>query len=119
MFPLNAITGKAKVCISITAASTTPHVNVKGKGETSEDEMRFTAYQQDESQRMREENALIQIVLYRLSVGILNETLGDICNCIPSFLSLSFSVFSWLSQSLKYLEKLLRPKGQKKQHKEL
>ena len=33
-FPLNAITGKAKVCISITVASTTPHVNMKGKGET-------------------------------------------------------------------------------------
>lgn len=44
MFPLNAITGKAKVCISITVASTTPHVNMKGIGETSEDEMRFTAY---------------------------------------------------------------------------
>lgn len=44
MFPLNAITGKAKVCISITIASTTSHVNMKWKGETSEDEMRCTAY---------------------------------------------------------------------------
>lgn len=44
IFLLNAITGKAKVCISITAASTNPHVNMKGKAETSEDEMRSTAY---------------------------------------------------------------------------
>ena len=44
MFPLNAITGKAKVCISITVASTTPHDIMKEKGETSEDEMSFTAY---------------------------------------------------------------------------
>lgn len=44
IFSLNAITGKVKVCISITVASTNPHVNMKGKGEPSEDEMRFTAY---------------------------------------------------------------------------
>lgn len=44
MFPPNAITGKSKVCISITVASTNPHVNIKGNGEASEDEMRFTAY---------------------------------------------------------------------------
>lgn len=83
MFSLHAITGKAQVGISITAASTTPNVNMKEKVETSEGKMRFTAYQQDKSQGKRQENALIQIVLYRLSVFILNETLGDICNRIP------------------------------------
>jgi len=42
--PLNAITSKAKVRISITIGSSTSNVNMKGKREASEDEMRFTAY---------------------------------------------------------------------------
>lgn len=33
MFPLNAITGKAGVCISIMAASTTPHVIIRREKE--------------------------------------------------------------------------------------
>lgn len=44
IFPHNAITGKAEVCISISAAFTTRHVNTEGKGQTTEDKMRFTAY---------------------------------------------------------------------------